>query len=144
MAPTKQENTPALFDGERSYTDKNEETNIGPMPGQKAPGFETTGYINGQFLQFRLDDYTGKWVLLVFYPLDYDCIAPSELLTIQDFVPELESNNCSVLAISSSGVTNKEIWVQTCPCQAGVAGLTSQARSGPRTPRGAPMCKAAS
>merc|ERR1719309_744733 len=43
-------------------------------------------------------------------------------MTIQDVVPELESNNCSVLAISS--IMNKEIWAQTCPCQVGVAGVT--------------------
>jgi hypothetical protein len=41
------------------------------MVGQKAPDFTSPGYQNGQFVNVKLSDYLGKWVLLCFYPGDF-------------------------------------------------------------------------
>ncbi|MBB5346707.1 peroxiredoxin (alkyl hydroperoxide reductase subunit C) [Desulfoprunum benzoelyticum] len=41
------------------------------MVGQKAPDFVAPGYQNGKFVNVRLSDYLGKWVLLCFYPGDF-------------------------------------------------------------------------
>ena len=47
-------------------------------------------------------------VLLLFYPLDFGYICPTEIMAIQDIMMELEANNCTVLAISSGSVLSKE------------------------------------
>ena len=39
--------------------------------GQKAPDFTASGYLNGKFVNTKLSDYLGKWVLLCFYPGDF-------------------------------------------------------------------------
>ncbi|OQX09384.1 MAG: peroxiredoxin [Desulfobulbaceae bacterium A2] len=39
--------------------------------GRKAPDFTAPGYHNGKFVQVKLSDYLGKWVLLCFYPGDF-------------------------------------------------------------------------
>lgn len=39
--------------------------------GQKAPDFELAGYQKGEFLNFKLSEYAGKWVVLCFYPGDF-------------------------------------------------------------------------
>lgn len=39
--------------------------------GQKAPDFIAPGYHNGAFVNVKLSDYFGKWVLLCFYPGDF-------------------------------------------------------------------------
>jgi peroxiredoxin (alkyl hydroperoxide reductase subunit C) len=39
--------------------------------GQKAPDFVAPGYHQGQFVNFKLSDHLGKWVLLCFYPGDF-------------------------------------------------------------------------
>jgi len=39
--------------------------------GQKAPDFTAPGYHNGAFVNVKLSDYLGKWVLLCFYPGDF-------------------------------------------------------------------------
>ena len=39
--------------------------------GRKAPDFSVSGYQNGTFIQAKLSDYLGKWVLLCFYPGDF-------------------------------------------------------------------------
>ncbi len=39
--------------------------------GSKAPDFSTSGYFNGDFVEFKLSDYIGKWVMLCFFPADF-------------------------------------------------------------------------
>ena len=39
--------------------------------GQKAPDFEAPAYQGGKFGQVKLSDYSGKWVVLCFYPGDF-------------------------------------------------------------------------
>jgi len=39
--------------------------------GGKAPDFEAPAYKSGKFLNVKLSDYAGKWVLLCFYPGDF-------------------------------------------------------------------------
>lgn len=39
--------------------------------GAKAPDFEAPAYHKGKFINVKLSDYAGKWVLLCFYPGDF-------------------------------------------------------------------------
>ncbi len=39
--------------------------------GNKAPDFTAPAYHKGQFVNVKLSDYLGKWVLLCFYPGDF-------------------------------------------------------------------------
>jgi peroxiredoxin (alkyl hydroperoxide reductase subunit C) len=39
--------------------------------GGKAPDFEAPAYSKGKFINVKLSDYAGKWVLLCFYPGDF-------------------------------------------------------------------------
>ena len=39
--------------------------------GRAAPDFELAGYHQGEFKQFKLSEFKGKWVLLCFYPGDF-------------------------------------------------------------------------
>ena len=41
------------------------------MVGQKAPDFTAPAYQKGKFVNVKLSDYLGKWVLLCFYPGDF-------------------------------------------------------------------------
>lgn len=41
------------------------------MVGQKAPDFTAPAYQEGKFVNIKLSDYLGKWVLLCFYPGDF-------------------------------------------------------------------------
>lgn len=35
-----------------------------------APAWESTAVVNGEFVQLKLSDYLGKYVVFFFYPLD--------------------------------------------------------------------------
>jgi len=39
--------------------------------GRKAPDFTAPGYQQGKFINVKLSDYLGKWVVLCFYPGDF-------------------------------------------------------------------------
>ncbi len=39
--------------------------------GRKAPDFTAPGYQKGKFINVKLSDYLGKWVVLCFYPGDF-------------------------------------------------------------------------
>lgn len=39
--------------------------------GREVPNFELSGYHKGEFKQFSLDEFKGKWIILCFYPGDF-------------------------------------------------------------------------
>ena len=39
--------------------------------GQKAPDFTASAYRQGKFVNVKLSEYLGKWVILCFYPGDF-------------------------------------------------------------------------
>ena len=39
--------------------------------GRKAPDFTASGYRDGKFVEVKLSDFAGKWVVLCFYPGDF-------------------------------------------------------------------------
>ena len=39
--------------------------------GQKAPDFISPAYLQGKFINVKLSEYLGKWVVLCFYPGDF-------------------------------------------------------------------------
>ncbi len=41
------------------------------MVGRKAPDFTAPAYHKGKFVNIKLSDYLGKWVVLCFYPGDF-------------------------------------------------------------------------
>ena len=48
-----------------------ESTMVMARVGGKAPDFEAPAYHKGKFINVKLSDYLGKWVLVCFYPGDF-------------------------------------------------------------------------
>ncbi len=48
-----------------------EEPMVQAKVGAKAPDFEAPAYQQGKFINVKLSDYLGKWVMLCFYPGDF-------------------------------------------------------------------------
>ncbi|MBN2254221.1 MAG: redoxin domain-containing protein [Deltaproteobacteria bacterium] len=55
---------------EQPVTEKKEVASMIKV-GSKAPDFEAPGYYKGEFVSVKLSDYSGKWVVLCFYPGDF-------------------------------------------------------------------------
>jgi peroxiredoxin (alkyl hydroperoxide reductase subunit C) len=56
---------------EKNTDTANKETKKMIMVGQKVPDFSAPGFHKGEFVNIKLSDYLGKWVLLCFYPGDF-------------------------------------------------------------------------
>lgn len=51
-----------------------------PMIGRPAPQFKAQAVVDGgDFKDFSLSDFKGKWLVLFFYPLDFTFVCPTEL-----------------------------------------------------------------
>jgi peroxiredoxin 2/4 len=95
------------------------------MVGQPAPDFDMASTKNIEKLNenVRLSDYRGKWLVLVFYPLDFTFVCPTELTTFSDRYDDFEAIGAEVLGISTDSVFSHRAWLQTPRDKGGVADL---------------------
>jgi NADH-dependent peroxiredoxin subunit C len=75
-----------------------------------APKFEAQAYQNNEIKTVKLDDYKGKWVVLVFYPADFTFICPTELGELADYYEELQNLGVEVLSVSTDTVFVHKAW----------------------------------
>ena len=68
--------------------------------GLPAPDFEAPAYFNGDFMNVKLSDYKGKYVVLFFYPLDFTFVCPTEILAFSEKVDALKKLDCEMLGCS--------------------------------------------
>ena len=71
----------------------------------------------------KLSDYQGKWVVLLFYPLDFTFVCPTELTTFSDRYDDFEAINAEVIGVSTDSVYSHRAWLQTARDKGGVEGL---------------------
>ncbi len=97
-------------------------TNHATVVGLKAPDFEMQGYFKGELTTFKLSDYKGKWTYLLFYPLDFTFVCPTEVLAFSKIVPELEKKNAVILGISIDSQFTHKAWVEGKKEEGGLGG----------------------
>jgi peroxiredoxin (alkyl hydroperoxide reductase subunit C) len=93
--------------------------------GQKAPYFkmESTKDMKGLNEPVSLDDYKGKWLVMLFYPLDFTFVCPTELLAFSDRIEEFKNAGAEVLGVSTDSKFSHRAWIQTPRDQNGIQGL---------------------
>src|SRR5438132_7759327 len=93
--------------------------------GKPAPDFEIPSTKNIQKLDqpVKLSDYRGKWVVLLFYPLDFTFVCPTELTTFSDRYDDFEGVGAEVIGISTDSAFSHRAWLQTPRDKGGVEGL---------------------
>ena len=93
--------------------------------GQPAPDFNLPSTKNLETLKenVKLSDYKGKWLILMFYPLDFTFVCPTELTAFSDRIEELNGVGEEVLGISTDSVHSHRAWIKTPRDQNGIEGL---------------------
>jgi peroxiredoxin (alkyl hydroperoxide reductase subunit C) len=92
------------------------------LVGRPAPDFELEGYFNGQFSRYKLSDYRKKWALLLFYPLDFTFVCPTEVLNFSAAAERFSGLNCQIFGISVDSVYVHKAWVDTKREDGGLGG----------------------
>ena len=93
--------------------------------GQPAPDFDMPSTKNIEKLNenVKLSDYRGKWVVLLFYPLDFTFVCPTELTTFSDRYEDFEGIGAEVIGVSTDSVHSHRAWLKTPRDKGGVEGL---------------------
>jgi len=93
--------------------------------GQAAPDFDLPSTKNIETLKenVKLSDYKGKWLILLFYPLDFTALCPTELTHFSDRIDEVSGLGAEVLGVSTDSVHSHRAWIKTPRSQNGIEGL---------------------
>jgi peroxiredoxin (alkyl hydroperoxide reductase subunit C) len=129
---------PKSIGGEKVFGSKNHKLKIGgfmtaatatatekAMVGQPAPDFEMASTRNIEKLNenVKLSDYKGKWLVLLFYPLDFTFVCPTELTTFSDRYDDFEGIGADIIGVSTDSVYSHRAWIKTPRDKGGVEGL---------------------
>ncbi len=95
------------------------------LVGSKAPEFSLDGYYKGDFKTFKLSDMKGKWVYLLFYPLDFTFVCPTEVLSFSQHADEFRKRGCEVLGVSVDSKFVHKAWVDSKTEEGGLGGSLS-------------------
>jgi peroxiredoxin (alkyl hydroperoxide reductase subunit C) len=90
--------------------------------GQPAPPFAGTAVVGSGFadvsyekgtLTVGKDKYTGKYVVLFFYPLDFTFVCPTEIIAFSDRIDEFEKLGAKVVGCSIDSKFSHLAWKST-------------------------------
>ena len=93
--------------------------------GMPAPDFNLPSTKNIDTLKenVKLSDYKGKWLILLFYPLDFTALCPTELTAFSDRIDEINGIGAEVLGVSTDSVHSHRAWIKTPRDKNGIEGL---------------------
>jgi peroxiredoxin 2/4 len=93
--------------------------------GQPAPDFNMPSTRNMETLgdNVKLSDYKGKWLIMMFYPLDFTSVCSSELVHFSNRLDELSSIGAEVLAVSTDSVYSHRAWTKAPKDQNGIGDI---------------------
>nr|YP_009396827.1 2-Cys peroxiredoxin [Ophidocladus simpliciusculus]ARW66013.1 2-Cys peroxiredoxin [Ophidocladus simpliciusculus] len=91
--------------------------------GDKAPDFSATAVYEQEFKQVKLSDYLGKYLILLFYPLDFTFVCPTEITAFSDMYNQISSLNADILGISVDSEYCHLAWMQLDRESGGVGDL---------------------
>lgn len=93
--------------------------------GMPAPDFNMPSTKNLETLKenVKLSDYKGKWLILLFYPLDFTFVCPTELINFSDRLEEINGVGAEVLGVSTDSVHSHRAWLKTPQDQNGIEGV---------------------
>lgn len=88
--------------------------------GEKAPDFTATAIIEQDFHTVKLSDYSDKYVVLFFYPLDFTFVCPTEIIAFSDRYEEFSALQTEILGVSVDSEFAHLAWIQTERKQGGI------------------------
>ena len=93
------------------------------LVGNKAPNFTLTGVLNKQFNDYTLPHTDGKWTVLLFYPLDFTFVCPTEVIAFSDAIDKFKEINTAVYGVSVDSQFTHLAWTETDRKMGGVGNI---------------------
>ncbi len=86
-----------------------------PVIGGSIADFELASYQNGKLGKIKLSEYSGKWLVLFFYPADFTFVCPTELEEMADRYEEFKGLNTEIISVSTDTAFVHKAWHDTSP-----------------------------
>jgi peroxiredoxin 2/4 len=93
------------------------------LVGKKAPDFKATAAVGGDFKKISLSDYSGKYRLLFFYPLDFTFVCPTEMHAFQERYQDFKRLGVEVIGVSVDSEFSHHAWLNTPKEAGGIKGV---------------------
>jgi len=87
------------------------------------PEFELNAVIDGQFKKVSSGSLKGKWTVLLFYPLDFTFVCPTELIAYDETRSRFQELNAQVFGVSVDSHFTHRVYVNTPRAEGGVKGM---------------------
>ena len=91
--------------------------------GKPAPKFELEGVKGGQFHAYKVPESNGKWTVLLFYPLDFTFVCPTEVIAFSEAADRFAEANTQIYGISVDSKFTHLKWTETKRNEGGVGEL---------------------
>ena len=78
--------------------------------GSAAPDFTLTGTLGSEDTEVSLGDFTGKNLVVVFYPLDFSPVCSVQIPDFNEKVDEIRAKNADVIAINRDSAFAHKAW----------------------------------
>jgi len=93
------------------------------LPRSKAPFFQAQAVLHGKFSRVSLDDYKGKYLVLLFYPFDFTYVCPTEIISFSESYNKFKELNADIVGISTDSHFTHLAWTKTHRNEGGVGDL---------------------
>lgn len=80
---------------------------------REAPQWTAQAVVKGNITNVSLSDYAGKYVVMIFYPLDFTFVCPTEIINFSERAEEFEKVGAQVVAVSVDSAFTHKAWVNT-------------------------------
>ena len=80
--------------------------------GDKAPNFILKGIFRGTVSDFALQSFSGKWLILFFYPADFTFICPTEVAGFSKMAHQFRAEDAEILGVSVDSLESHRKWAK--------------------------------
>ena len=91
--------------------------------GKSAPHFSLEAVVDGEFKMIALDDFRGRWLVVLFYPLDFTFVCPTELCAFSDRIDAIRALGAEVVGVSIDSQFTHLAWTKQPRNDGGVRGI---------------------
>ena len=93
-------------------------------PRDQAPDFsKVNAVVDKKFVHLSLDDYKGKYLVLLFYPFDFTYVCPTELIAFSDRIKEFKELDAEVVGVSTDSHFTHLAWINTPRTEGGLGNM---------------------
>eukprot|EP00091_Calanus_sinicus_P015679 TRINITY_DN3419_c0_g1_i1.p2 TRINITY_DN3419_c0_g1~~TRINITY_DN3419_c0_g1_i1.p2 ORF type:complete len:172 (-),score=72.85 TRINITY_DN3419_c0_g1_i1:2-517(-) len=90
------------------------------VPGDLAPDFTLDSVMDGKVESISLFSMKGKYVVLVFYPVGFGYVTPTEFYSLEPHLETFSTINCELVAISTEHISSQIKYQATPRAEAGL------------------------